>query len=239
MSNSSGILKYWGGTQWNPVPDLSGYVPYTGATTDLDLGAHGIAARKATIGDDTNYLQIGTDGILTLAAAARVTKDLWIDAAGIKAPGAKPATEVSFGTLETLAWEFSDEGVEANQESVSWRIAVPYSMDRSEGVTLRIGWSSASTGNVKWQLKYRWFSEDEDLTQDGEETITIVSSASATANGLVVANVTGINAPSDTDATISFKLTRLSADAQDTITDTVELHGVCFNYTSNKLGASL
>jgi len=192
------------------------------------------------IGDQTtNYINFSSTGSLTLHGTARVTRDLWIDSAGIKAPGAKPATEVSFGALETSAWEFSNEGVEANQESVSWRIAIPYDMDRSEAPIIRIGWSSASTGNVKWQLKYRWFSEDEDLTQDGEETLTIVDAASTTSNGLVLSEVTGINPPSSTDATIAFKLTRLSADAEDTINDSVELHGVCFNYTSNKLGEAL
>jgi len=192
-----------------------------------------------TIGDGINYASFASDGLLSLVGTARVTRDLWIDAAGIKAPGAKPATEVAFGTLETSAWEFSNEGVEANQESVSWRIAVPYDMDRTEEVKLRVGWTSASTGNCKWQLKYRWFSEDEDMTQDGEETLTEVAAASTTANGLVVTTIEGINAPSATDATIIFKLTRLSADGEDTISDTVELHGVCFNYVSDKLGEGL
>jgi len=77
------------------------------------------------------------------------------------------------------------------------------------------------------------------MTQDGEETLTVTDSASATANGLVVTTIEGINAPDATDATIIFKLTRLSADENDTIGDTVELHGVCFNYISNKLGEAL
>jgi len=76
------------------------------------------------------------------------------------------------------------------------------------------------------------------MTQDGEETLTVVDAASSTANGLVVTTIEGIDAPSDTDATIMFKLTRLSADGEDTISDTVELHGVCFNYVSDKLGAA-
>jgi len=190
-------------------------------------------------GDGTNYTEIKTDGEINLHGTARVIRDLWIDAAGIKAPGAKPATEVSFGALETSAWEFSNEAVEANQESVSWRIAVLYDFDRTEEVIIRLGWTSGSTGNCKWQLKYRWFSEDEDMTQDGEETLTVTDSASATANGLVVTTIEGINAPDATDATIIFKLTRLSADENDTIGDTVELHGVCFNYISNKLGEAL
>jgi len=189
-------------------------------------------------GDADNYFQIGSGGVATLVGTARVIRDLWIDAAGIKAPGAKPATEVAFGTLETSAWSFANETVEANQRSVSWRIAIPYDFDRTEGVIIRLGWTSASTGNCKWQLKYRWFSEDEDMTQDGEETLIAVDAASTTANGLVVTDIEGIDAPGATDATIMFKLTRLSADGEDTISDTVELHGVCFNYVSDKLGAA-
>jgi len=76
MSNSSGILKYWGGTQWNPVPDLSGYVPYTGATTDVDLGAHNlITTGTGTFGivnstDENNALQIDGNTILRTGASA-------------------------------------------------------------------------------------------------------------------------------------------------------------------------
>jgi len=191
---------------------------------------------RTKIGGDTNYAQFATDGELTLHGTARVIRDLWIDASGIKAPGAKPATEISHGELETSAWSFSNEGVGANQQTVSWRVAPPYDMDRSEEVKIRIGWSSASTGNVKWQLEYRWLSEDEDTTQGAEETLTSVDAASSTSNGLIITDITGIDAPSSNDASIIFRLKRLSADEQDTITDSVELHGVCFNYTSNKLG---
>jgi len=187
----------------------------------------------------TNYTRFASNGLQTMVGTARVLRDLWIDTAGIKAPGSKPATEVSHGNLENAAWQFSDEGVEANQETVSWRVAPPYDMDRNEEVKIRIGWSSASTGNVKWQLEYRWLSEDEDTTQGAEETLTAIGGASATANGLVVTDITGINAPSSNDASIIFRLTRLSADGQDTISDDVELHGVCFTYTSDKLGEAL
>jgi len=245
----SSISSIWDGTWANLsfVNDISSTTPvlFLRGNGRAGIGTTSPDAKLQVVGDTmfgdngSNYASFASDGELTLTGTARVTRDLWIDAAGIKAPGAKPATEVSFGTLEVSAWEFSDEGVEANQESVSWRIAIPYDMDRNEGVVLRVGWSSASPGNCKWQLKYRWFSEDEDLTQDGEETLTAVDAASTTANGLVVTTITGINAPSATDATIMFKLTRLSADAEDTISDTVELHGVCFNYTSDKLGEAL
>ena len=66
-------------------------------------------------------------------------------------------------------------------------------MDRSVGVTIRIGWSSASTGNVKWQLEYRWLALGEDTTQGAEETLTAVDAAdNITADGLVVTDITGM-----------------------------------------------
>lgn len=192
----------------------------------------------STLGDggSTNYTEIKSDGEINLHGTARVTRDLWIDSAGIKAPGSKPATEISFGALENSAWQFSDEGVADNQQTVSWRIAPPYDMDRSAAPIIRIGWSSASSGNCEWQLEYRWLAEDEDCTSAAQETLTVTDAASATSNGLVITTVSGIDAPSSTDASIIFRLKRLSAGANDTISDTVELHGVCFNYTSNKLG---
>jgi len=109
-------------------------------------------------------------------------------------------------------------------------------MDRTVAPKIRLGWSSASTGNVKWQLEYRWLKQDEDTTQGAEGTLTAVTSASTTSNGMVVTDITGINPPDNDDVSIIFRITRLSADAQDTITDSVELHGVCFNYVSDKLG---
>ena len=38
--------RYWVSTQ---IPSLAGYVPYTGATTDVDLGTHSILARTGVI----------------------------------------------------------------------------------------------------------------------------------------------------------------------------------------------
>jgi len=190
----------------------------------------------AKVGDGINQAIISSKGVTSLEGEARVTKDLWIDASGIKAPGSKPATEISFGALETSAWRFSDEGVAANQQAASWRITPPYDMDRTVAPVIRIGWSSASSGSCEWQLEYRWLSQDEDCTAAAEETLTVIDSASITSNGLVVTTLNEIDIPSSTDASIIFRLKRLSAGANDTISDTTELHGVCFNYVINKLG---
>jgi len=194
----------------------------------------------AKIGDGgtTNYAEIKSDGEVNLHGTARVKQGIWVDANGIKAPGAKPATEISHGDLEIAAWQFANEGVAANQQSVSWSCRIPEPMDRTVAPTVSIGWSAdgVSPGNCEWQLEYFWTGPDDDTTQAAAETLTQTTAASATANGMVLTTFTGINAPDASDICMHCRLTRLSAGANDTINDTVELHGACLQYTCDKLG---
>ena len=189
-------------------------------------------------GDGTNYAAFASDGELTLVGTARVTKWVWIIADAIKAPGAKPATDTAFGALELPVWSFSDEGVEGNQQTVSLHILPPSDLDITVAPTLLIGWTTAgaSAGNAEWQLEYLWVSEDESAAAAAEETLAVTDAASATANGLNIATITGINTPSATDKCMLCRLTRLSAGGNDTIAAAIVLHGVCLHYTSNRLG---
>jgi hypothetical protein len=192
--------------------------------------------------DNTNYTSFADDGTMTMVGDARVVNAVWIDAGGIKSPGAKPATEIAHGTLETPAWQFDNEALVANQESVSFIMRISERMDRTVAPVIGIGWSSDTTDpgddsvQAKWQLEYVWRSANEDTTAGAEGTVPQTVSASTTANGLVETLFT-LSAPSATDICVHCKLKRLSADAADTIADTIELHGACFSWTSNKLGS--
>lgn len=192
---------------------------------------------SAEIGDGTNYTEIKTDGEINLHGTARVEKCHWICANGIKAPGSKPADFVEDGL--TGCWEFGDE-IEANQESVSGTVKTPCDMDRTIAPKFGIGWhaNGVSPGDCKWQLEYLWVSPNEDVTAVAQETLTVVSTASATSDGLIVAEFTGIDLPSGTDVAMFWKITRLSADASDTIAAVTHMRGNYFKYTSNKLGVA-
>ena len=48
------------------------YVKYTGATSDVNLGANGIYAADANFGDDANYTAISTTGTVSFAGNAGV-----------------------------------------------------------------------------------------------------------------------------------------------------------------------
>ena len=192
---------------------------------------------------------IDGDGNLTFNDMARHGNEIWVDAGGLKAPGAKPAAEVTFGILETPAWQFADEAVEGNEETISFSMRLPTRMDRSVAPTLGIGWSTTTVdpGNdseqAEWQLEYLWTSPDANVAAAADETLYVTSSASTATEGLVFAVVTGIDVPSATDVCMHCRLKRLSSasagNSADTIADDIELHGVCFRWTSNKLGAPL
>lgn len=185
--------------------------------------------------DTTNYAKFDTDGNLTLYGTARNKKVDWIGANVIKGWFSDSATFVESGI--TGAWEFSDNA----SEKVMGTIKLPNDMDFSVAPSLFIGWStdSANAGNCEWQLEYLYIGIDEDTTASAQETLTVTSAASSTSNGFVMVEFTGIDVPSSTDKAILWRLTRLGSDANDTISDTVELRGLAFQYTANKLGTPL
>jgi len=173
------------------------------------------------------------DGELSLHGTARVKKSLWLPFNALKAPGTKPATFVDHGI--SGAWEFSD----GTDDTLVFNIQTPVDMDKTVAPIMLIGWSTNTTVTSEtctWQLEYLWTSEGEDTTAAAQGTLTVDSNAISQANGLIMAEITGIDLPSETDVCIHCRLKRLGAGGNDDLTDTSELHGICFKYTSNKLG---
>ena len=223
------------GNDVNVVNDLD-------VTDDADIGGDLGVVGSAYFGGVANYTVISADGTLTMIGTARVLNALWVDAGGIKAPGAKPATAVVHGVLEAPAWRFADQALGANQESVSFTMRIPERMDRTVSPTITIGWSTTTVDpdddseQVKWRLEYVWRSQDESTIVGPQETLTVLTTASAVAEGLRASTFLGIDIPIGTDICIHCRVTRLSADAEDTVVDDVELLGICLQWTSDKLG---
>jgi len=194
----------------------------------------------AKLGGDTNYATFDADGKLTLTSTARVISGDWIDAQAIRAPASNPAELISHGVLETPAFQFAD-AIEALQESVTFNMRIPNRLDRAAAPNILVGWSAdgISPGNCRWQLGYLYTKPGDDTGAAAQDTVAVTSTASATVDGMVIATFPAMDLPEATDICVHCRITRLSADVLDTIADTVELHGVCLSFTSDKLGTAI
>lgn len=191
---------------------------------------------------DARYLQLsgGTlTGQLNLSGDARVYNVIPVRPSGFSLPGTKPATAVAHGIGTSL--EFSD----ATDDTVEAELQLPQNMDRTVAPEFNIGWDSDTadpgddTKQCYWQLEYLYLSLNEDVTAAAQETLYVVSSASTTANGLVVSTITGLDTPSASDRFMMVRIKRMGADASDTLGDVAYLNGAGFKYTVSKLGTAI
>jgi len=207
----------------------------THATLSLDETLTG----TKKFGSETNYATFAVDGELGLVGTARVYKVIAIRPSGFQVPGTKPAIAVEHGI--GMSWEFSD----GTDDTIEAEIQLPQDMDRSVAPEFNIGWDSDTadpgddTKQCVWQLEYLYLSLNEDVTAAAQETLTVTTSASTTANGLVVSTITGLDLPSATDRFMMIRVKRLGADGDDDLGDVAYLNGCGLKYTSNKLGVSL
>jgi len=197
------------------------------AAANADTAAYGQLWVKNTTPCELWFTDdAGNDSQLT----GGMSKSLWLPFNALKAPGTKPAEFKDWGI--SGVWEFSD----GTDDTIVFNIQTPYDMDINVAPSLLIGWSTntaVTTETAVWQLEYLWTSEGEDTTAAAQETLTVNSNAIAQANGLIVAEITGIDLPGATDACMHCRVKRLGADPADDLTDTAELHGICFKYTSS------
>ena len=199
----------------------------------------GNGSLKIGDGGTTDYTEIKATGEINLHGAARVTNSLWIGAEGVRAPPTtKPATYVEHGI--SGAWEFSD----ATDDTILATMKLPNRMDRTVAPSITFGWSSTTTGgDCEWQIEYLWRSADEATDAAADDTLLSstdadASTSSAVANGLTLSTFPLV-APSATDVCIHLRIKRRADLAADTINgDTVELFGICLNFTTNKLGTA-
>jgi len=199
--------------------------------TDLILDSDEVGTGSTKIGDASNHTEIKPDGEINLAGTARVKKSLWLGANAVKDPPTKPAVFVDHGIAGS--WQFTD----GTDDTIVAHIPVPQDMDISVAPSIKIGWSSTATEkNAVWQAEYLWRSANEESTAAAQETLSGTFASSATAEGFIISEITGVDVPSSSDICLFLRIKRLGADANDTLSADAELHGICLSYTSNKLG---
>jgi len=189
--------------------------------------------------DAAEVFSVNSDGATTFTGAvsltddAIVTKSLWLNVTGLKAPGTKPATLIDYGIGD--AWEFSD----STDDTLVSRIKLPDDMDKSVGMTILIGWNTPTltAGNAKWDVEYLYRQENEWMAAGADATLTATVACSGTGGGLLISSLGTTAVPHADDACITVRIKRRADEAADTISAVCYLFGVCFNYKSNKLGS--
>ena len=223
------------------IGDLSDVVITTIADGELLMWDTGTSKWINQTSDELGFVKdTGDDmtGQLTFSGDGRVTVDMYISAAGVKAPGTFKATLAELGL--TSVWVFSD--ADPNEESISGTLKLPSQMDKTVVPSFKIGWSAngVSPGDCDWQLEYLYISPNEATDASAQETLHQASTASATSHGFNITTITGLDLPSATDQAMFFRITRLSAAGSgDTIAASVYLRGCLFTHTRNKLGTAV
>lgn len=170
-----------------------------------------------------------------LAGTSRVTKRRWIPANGVQAAGAKPAT-IGLNGGGWIIWSFADN----QEQEIQYNIDIPPDMDLSADSILCVGWSSPTISqDCDWELEYLLSAIGDDTEAAPTASVQSYEESSGTADGLVLSQMATIAGGTITDELcIHCVLMRDGNDANDTLGDVAEVHGVALVYVANKLGAT-
>lgn len=137
-----------------------GYVPYTGATQDVDLGSNGLTANDVTIGGTTNNITIDGSGNMAFNGDATVWDDLRILPSQFDRPGTTDPTIQDWqpgGSGTTFkVWCF-------NQNQMGYfTVQMPHGYKHGSSIYAHAHWTPHTRGNeesgktVAWKLDYSW-----------------------------------------------------------------------------------
>lgn len=218
---------YYDGTNLliNPEEIGSGYLGIVGSSRTGDGGT-------------TNYLDISTDGTLTLVGTAKVDKHLSIQNANLGKGNTAP-TQVILDNYN--GWEF-----DINDDSIL-DIELPHELDTSEDIIIHISWYvdeaySVSNAEVQWQLD--WSATPHDSTepidapthggtiQTGDINIPAMAKSIHHVTNMVIdaGNIT------DTHDLIGVKISRIALNGGSNPFAKPTVVGVHLEYTADKLG---
>ena len=141
-----------------------GYVPYTGATDDVDLGTHSITSGGGRFGSATNYVDIDASGEMTFNGDATVWDDFRIlpsnfDRPGITDPSIQDWQPGGSG-MTFKVWCF-------NQLQMGYfTVQIPHSYKQGSNILVHTHWTPHARGvaengkTVAWKLDYSWANID-------------------------------------------------------------------------------
>ena len=158
LNSGSGLISVVIDFQYAGSDTGVGYVPYTGATDDVDIGGYDISAGSGSFGSATDYVDIDDSGNMYFLGDATVWDDLRIVPSIFDVPGGtdpdvndyQPAG--SGTTFKVYAFAKGDSGY--------FTIQLPHSYKEGTSLYPHVHWTPgargvAESGNVvQWRLDY-------------------------------------------------------------------------------------
>lgn len=232
-------------------PSGVGYVPYTGASQNVDLGTHSITSGSSRTGSATNYTNLDSTGHQTMAGEAKPWDDLRIEpsvrqAAGTGVPTFEKWFDDNVNTSRgVFLYSFTKENT-ANQKEIFFTMQMPHSWDGGT-FDIHVHWTPAATENateVIWGLEYCM----KDIGEVFADTVIVYSSgtlvpddANITQYKHYISSFAGITPGADANGLSMILIGRVfrrSGDTSDTYTNKVGLLYIDAHYQLNSLGST-
>ncbi len=132
-----------------------GYVPYTGALQNVDLGTHSITATGGRFGTSVNYTDINSNGHQTMAGDARPWRDELGDALGLQSNGAGVSINLAESTVD-LVYNATYNVNPALADFLYKNVQLNHDRDLTASIYPHIHWFQAKNYTPNLLLEYRW-----------------------------------------------------------------------------------
>jgi hypothetical protein len=226
----------------------SGGIHFTGGTfshtatptyyLEADSGFWTLSAVTFNGAPGTSYVRIGSgvgvrgwrhNGI----RFQDITKDVTDQRTGTFTAGQvlrRVPIEFSSGTEVALGWIRAWELADATTQKVAGVIRIADDYEQGAAITARVTWTSATTtGNVRWQFEHQPISNTTDIATTTPAAVTTTDSAPGTANAAKFTDF-AVGANYAQGGLLPWSISRLGADAADTLADTVRVLSVDLIY---------
>jgi hypothetical protein len=212
------------------VTDNRSYM-YPNLTQKITIDSSG----NTKIGDDTNYSQFSTNGLVSLVGSSRIKKIMHITARDLVTGSTSPTGALS-GNFIRYEYTINDNAY------ISF--STNEDIDTSANIDIYAIWSineayATNSGKIRWRLDWSMAAVGEtttSTTHTGNNSTADIS-IPATANTIVRTLVATIPSSSISDADIlGLKISRIALSAGSNPTAEPGILGMDVEYTANKLG---
>jgi hypothetical protein len=198
------------------------------------------------IGNTSNYMQVGTDGTVTLGGTATAWNDFVVNPMTTKNTGGSSPSWALLISTNIWAYQFRD----GFTDELTFTVQLPHDYKQGSTIYPHIHWcpvTAAGTSRVNWVLEYQWINLGESLSSTGstQTGYLVVGDEGYPAISLgskqhaITKFGSGISGLTKTISSIIMcRIYRNGSDGSDNYTDNAALLSVDFHYEIDAFGSS-